>query len=219
MMGYWYYPYAQYAQAAQQAKSVPTVPQQSSYGYNDYQMSPRGTSREGYPTAYSYGTQMGNSWNYQQQQTAQQPQMTQYEQQYLSLLKGSIPNPLLNAGLSAGSALFGGIVGLLGGDSEQEKAIRERRTRGKEVYNLMKNRLSQSGNEPQQYFAQFMRATQEDRAREAEGVNQRLGLDSGVAQGEMLKNAWNSYLNYSLGAQERSRANKDNLLAMMAQLG
>ena len=188
--------------------------------FDDYQMTPRGTGSGGYPTAYSYGTQMGNSWGYPQQQ---QSQMSPYESGYLSLMKKAIPNPLVSAGLSLGTSLLGGIAGLIGGKSDmeklQEQQMRESMTRRSESYNLIKNRYAQSGNEPQQYLAQFMRATQEQRGREAEGVNQRLGLDSGVAQGEMLKNAWNSYLNYSLGAQERSRSNRDNLLAMMSQLG
>ncbi len=144
---------------------------------------------------------------------------TSYEDQYLELMKKALPNPLLNAGLSFGTSMLGGLAGLFAGDTEEEKLLKDQRKRGTEIYSLLKNRYAQTGNEPEQYLAQFMRATQEQRAREAEGVNTRLGLDSGVAQGEMLKNAWNSFLNYSLGAQERGTARKDNLLSLMAGFG
>lgn len=138
---------------------------------------------------------------------------------YFEMMKRTMPNPLLNAGLQVGQSVLGGLAGLFAGDSEEEKLLKDQRKRGNEVYSLLKNRYAQSGNEPEQYLAQFMRATQEQRAREAEGMNARLNLDSGVAQGEMLKNTWNQFLNYSLGAQERSRANKDNLLSLMSQFG
>ena len=151
-------------------------------------------------------------------QNIQQPSLNPFESQYLDLMKKAVPNPLLNAGLSFGTSLLGGVAGLLQGPSEEEKYLQERRRRGTEAFSLIKNRLAQTGNEPEQYLAQFMRATQEQRSREAEGINSRLGLDSGVAQGEMLKNTWNSFLNYSLGAQERNAGRKDNLLAMLAGL-
>ena len=146
-------------------------------------------------------------------------QGSSFENSYLDLMRKAMPNPLLNAGLSLGQSVLGGIAGLLGGPSEEEKLLKDQRARGTELYGLIKNRYAQSGNEPEQYLAQFMRATQEQRGREAEGMNARLNLDSGVAQGEMLKNTWNQFLNASLGMQERGTARKDNLLAMMSQFG
>lgn len=80
----------------------------------------------------------------------------------------------------AGGALFGGIADLLGGKSQGEKDLEK-------VFSLAQNRMGQSVMEPTQYLAQYMRALAPQFNRQAEGINRRLGLESGAAQGELAR--------------------------------
>ena len=81
---------------------------------------------------------------------------------------------------NAGAGLLGGLAGLLSGPSDSQKKARS-------VYGLAQNRLGQSVLEPSQYLAQYMRALAPQFNQQAEGINKRLGLDSGMAQGAMAQ--------------------------------
>jgi len=90
-------------------------------------------------------------------------------------------NPLLGSSLlNMGGSLLGGLAGLFRGPSQSQKSSRQ-------VFNLAQNRLGQSVMDPQQYLAQYMRSLAPKFNQQAEGVSKRLGLDSGVAQGEMMR--------------------------------
>ena len=117
--------------------------------------------------------------------------------------------------LSFGSAALGGIGGLLMGESEGEK-------RSKKVFNLAQNRLGQDVLDPSQYLSEFMRATAETRNQQAEGINRRLNLDSGVAQGALGDNLQGPLAQFMLNAKMQNdmlKGQNDNmLLQLMAGL-
>lgn len=89
-------------------------------------------------------------------------------------------NPLLGAGISFGSSLLSGLGGLLSGPSTSQKNARR-------VSGLIQNQLGQSVLDPDQVFGQIQSSLAPQFNRQAEGVNRRLGLDSGVAQGELAR--------------------------------
>lgn len=80
----------------------------------------------------------------------------------------------------AGGALFGGLADLIGGPSQGEKDLEK-------VFSLAQNRMGQSVIDPSQYLAQYMRALAPQFNQQAEGINRRLDLDSGAAQGELAR--------------------------------
>lgn len=90
-------------------------------------------------------------------------------------------NPLIGSSLlQTGGSLLGGLAGLFRGPTQAQKSARS-------VFSLAQNRLGQSVLDPQQYLAQYMQSLAPKFNRQAEGVGKRLGLDSGVAQGEMMR--------------------------------
>jgi hypothetical protein len=135
--------------------------------------------------------------------------------QYMEMMKGLMPNPLLNAGLGAAGSLIGGIGSLLQGPSWGDK-------KAKEVYSMAQNRMGQSPLQPEQYLAEFMRANAPRFNQQAEGIARRLNLDSGVAQGEMTQQQQPAIASFMLQAKQRNDElkfqNDNNLMALMAQL-
>lgn len=116
---------------------------------------------------------------------------------------------------TAGGALLGGLGQLMAGPSWGEKAA-------KETYGLAKNRLGQSVLEPDQYLADFMRSMAPMVSKEGMRISQRVGLDSGVAQGAL----WDAqtaplaqYMFQMKSMADRLKAQNDNsLLALMGSL-
>jgi hypothetical protein len=113
-------------------------------------------------------------------------------------------------------AIIGGIGGLLSGPSESQKKARS-------VYGLAQNRLGQSVLDPSQYLAQYMRALAPQFNQQAEGINKRLGLDSGMAQGALAQGQQStlSGILADLGKfNAQATANRDmGLLQLMLQAG
>lgn len=122
-------------------------------------------------------------------------------------------NPLA-FGLNLGGDLLGGLTSWLGGSGQ--------RARKKEVYNLAKNRIGQSVLDPQQYLADYYRSMSPQFNQRANAVNQRLGLDSGVAQAEIGSSMESSLASFLLQAKQQNDILKsqrdDQLLQLMAQL-
>lgn len=87
------------------------------------------------------------------------------------------PNPLLNAGLSFGGSLLSGLGNALFPSWESKQK--------KKVFSMAQNRLGQNVLSPEQYLADYQRALAPRFNQQAEAMNRRLGLDSGVAQGEL----------------------------------
>lgn len=118
--------------------------------------------------------------------------------------------------LSFGSSLLGGLGGLLMGESEGEK-------RSRKTFNLAENRLGQNVLNPEQYLADFQRATAERFNQQAEGINRRLNLDSGVAQGALAESQQGTIADFLLNAKMQNdvlKSRNDNmLLQLMASLG
>ena len=81
---------------------------------------------------------------------------------------------------AAGGSLLGGLAGLLAGPSESQK-------RSRDIFNLAQNRLGQSVLDPTQYLAQYSQSLAPMFNRQAEGINRRLGLDSGAAQSALAR--------------------------------
>lgn len=118
-------------------------------------------------------------------------------------------------GLSAGGSLLGGLAGLFRGKSDSQK-------RSQQVFNLAQNRLGQSVLEPQQYLAEYLRSMVPMFNRDAGMVSKRLGLDSGAAWGEILRNqqsaksgALADVMKFNANAMT---ARDTNLLQLMGQL-
>lgn len=137
----------------------------------------------------------------------------------LSLLKGlgfaaNPMSPLLSAGLDIGKSLLGGLGSLLGGGTE--------RARTSEVYNLAKNRIGQNVINPDQYLAQYQQALAPRFNMQAEGINRRLGLDSGVAQAELGSQMQAPLAQFLLQAKQQNdilkNQNDNGLLQLMASL-
>ena len=137
----------------------------------------------------------------------------------LSLLKGlgfnaNPVSPLLNAGLDVGKSILGGLGGLLFGGKE--------RARTDEIYNLAKNRIGQNVINPDQYLAQYQQALAPRFNMQAEGINRRLGLDSGVAQAELGSQMQAPLAQFLLQAKQQNdilkNQNDNGLLQLMASL-
>ena len=87
---------------------------------------------------------------------------------------------LFAPGIGTGvSALLGGLGGLLKGKSEGEKARESLRK-------LIQNRMGQKAIDPQQFYGGVMKQLAPRIKRRGEIIEKRLGLDTGVAQGELF---------------------------------
>ena len=86
-------------------------------------------------------------------------------------------NPLAAFGISAGSSLLSGLGSALFPSWGTKKK--------KEVFSMAQNRLGQNVLNPEQYLADYQRALAPRFNQQADAMNRRLGLDSGVAQGEL----------------------------------
>ncbi len=117
--------------------------------------------------------------------------------------------------LSGGTALLGGLSGLLQGESAAEK-------RQGKVFNLAQNRLGQDVLNPDQYLADFMRLQQERAGQVGERVNRQFGLDAGVGQSEFLRSTEPAIAQFMLQAKQQAdvlKSQNDNaLLSLMAGL-
>jgi hypothetical protein len=115
-----------------------------------------------------------------------------------------------------GGELLGGLAGLFAGPTESQKSSRK-------VFNLAQNRLGQSVLDPTQYLAQYMQSLAPQFNRQAEGINRRLGLDSGLAE-QILASTQQSTLSGILADLTRfnaqATANQDlGLMRLMMQAG
>lgn len=93
-------------------------------------------------------------------------------------LAGFLGGPVGALALPLGGKILGGLGSLIGGKSDQQKSA-------KDVYNLAKNRLGQNVLDPNQYMASYQQALAPRFNQQADQINRRLGLDSGVAQAEL----------------------------------
>lgn len=118
--------------------------------------------------------------------------------------------------LGAGTTLLTGLAGLLGGKSDAEK-------RSEKTFNLAQNRLGQDVLHPDQYFADYFRAMAPRFNQQADSITRRLGLDAGVAQGELANSQQSSFAQFLLGAKQQNdilKSQRDNmLLQLMGSLG
>lgn len=124
-------------------------------------------------------------------------------------------NPWLGAAIGFGVPLLQGLAGLVQGESWQSK-------NKKQVFKLMQNRLGQSVLDPSQYMNDMQRAMAPKLNRQGEAINKRLGLDSGVAQGELAYQASFPLMEYFAQAKmmdAQMRTQRDMaLLQSMASL-
>jgi hypothetical protein len=93
-------------------------------------------------------------------------------------LAGFLGGPVGGLVTSLGGDILGGLGSLIGGKSQAQKSARD-------VYNLAKNRLGQNVLDPNQYMASFQQSMAPRFNQQADSINRRLGLDSGVAQAEL----------------------------------
>lgn len=98
--------------------------------------------------------------------------------QYLQAMGGMGPGLPMQLASAFGGPLLGAIGSLFQGESWGDK-------NAKKVSSMAENRLGQNVLDPQQYMSQYMRAMAPQLNQQGERIGQRLGLDSGVAQGEM----------------------------------
>lgn len=133
-------------------------------------------------------------------------------QALLESLQGGTP---WGAIANVGGTLLSGLGSLFGGESPEEK-------RAKKTYSLAKNRLGQSVLEPEQYLADYMRALAPQQNRQAERINQRLGLDSGAAQTDLAFKMQAPIAQFLLNAKQQNDVltsqNDNMLLQLMAGL-
>jgi len=117
---------------------------------------------------------------------------------------------------SFGSGLLGGLGSLFGGKSDSEK-------RADKVFSLAQNRLGQDVLNPDQYLADYMRTMAPKFNMQGETMNRRLGLDSGVAQGELAHMMDSELAGFLLNAKMQNDQLKsqrdDSLMNLMAMLG
>lgn len=117
--------------------------------------------------------------------------------------------------ITGASALLGGLGGLLAGKSDAQKNA------GK-VFNLAQNRLGQSVLNPDQYLADYQRASRERNQAVGERINKQFGLDSGVAQSEMAYRMESPLAQFMLQSKQQADAlksqNDNMLLSLMGQL-
>ena len=118
--------------------------------------------------------------------------------------------------LGFGGSLLGGLAGLVKGPSQAQKSARE-------VFNLAQNRMGQSVIDPDQYLADFMRMMGPRWNAEASAMDRRLGLDSGIAQGELARSRQSGISQFMLNAKKEADILKmqrdQSLMALMAEVG
>lgn len=149
----------------------------------------------------------------QQQQSSQAPGPDPGK--FLGIATGAL-GPL--AGLAGG--LVSTLGGLLAGPSQLEKAqldsLRSSEARKKESFSAIQNRLGQSPNDPSQYLAQFQRSQAGRRNSLASGLDARLGLDSGVAAGDLARSFDQQDSGFYLDQVNQGRNERMNLLQLLS---
>ncbi|GAG41852.1 unnamed protein product, partial [marine sediment metagenome] len=105
---------------------------------------------------------------------------------------------------------------LFGGKSEQEKR------RGK-VFGLAESKLGEEVFDPNQFMADIQRQLAPQVKRRGEKMEKQLGLDVGVAQGELFSELFEAMSSKMIGLKTtaaQAKASRDaQLLSIMASLG
>jgi len=112
--------------------------------------------------------------------------------------------------------IMGGLGKLIGGKSEQEKR------RGK-VFGMAESKLGQEVFDPNQFMADIQRQLAPQVKRRGEIMEKQLGLDVGVAQGELFSELFEAMSSKMIGLKTtaaQAKASRDaQLLSIMASLG
>lgn len=113
--------------------------------------------------------------------------------------------------LGLGTSLLGGIAGLLGGETEEQK-------RAKQVFAMAKNRLGQNPLNPDQYMADYMRASQARNSAVGTRLDKQFGLDSGVGASEQAFRMESPLAEFMLNAKmsnDQLKSQNDNMLLQL----
>ena len=125
-------------------------------------------------------------------------------------------NPWVMAGLAIGPELMKGLSSLFAGETPGEK-------RASETYALAQRKMGKNYYNPDAEVGTFEAANAPRFNKMAEGINNRLGLDSGVAQGELAYQRQGQYADWLLGARKDAHQinqGQDQFWAsLMASLG
>jgi len=117
--------------------------------------------------------------------------------------------------LSFGGSALEGIANMVSGPSRAQKTA-------KKTYNLAENRLGQNVLNPDQYMADYMRSRGPENARRSERLNERFGLDSGVAQSQLafdMEAPLAKFMLQTKSMNDQMKSRNDNmLLSLMAGL-
>ena len=117
--------------------------------------------------------------------------------------------------LSMGSTALSGIASLIGGDSKAQKGAQN-------VYNLAKNRLGQNVLDPNQYMADYQRASRDRNQAVGSRLDKQFGLDSGVGASSMAYQMESPLAEFFLNMKTKNdqlKAQNDNaLMSIMAQV-
>lgn len=132
---------------------------------------------------------------------------------------GAIGGAIGPIGMGAG-ALLTGLSGLFGGKSQmekmQEEGMRASLDRRKSIFSMLQNRYGQSDASPSQYLSQFEQMQAPGRNRQASMLDSRLGLDSGVAAGELARSAQSDNAGFLLNQMNRQGDQRMQLLQLLA---
>ena len=112
--------------------------------------------------------------------------------------------------------MLGGLGSLLGGKSEAEK-------RKEKVFGMAQSQFGQDVFDPNQFMADIQRELGPQVKRRGEIMEKRLGLDVGVAQGELFSELFGAMSSKMIGLKTsaaQAKATRDTqLLSIMASLG
>lgn len=112
--------------------------------------------------------------------------------------------------------MLGGLGRLFGGESEEEK-------RRKKVFGMAQSQFGQDVFDPNQFMADIQRELRPQVQRRGEIMEKRLGLDVGVAQGELFSELFEAMSSRMIGLKTsaaQAKASRDvQLLSIMASLG
>ena len=145
-----------------------------------------------------------------------------YNKLLQGLLGGAASMSPVGMAASAAGPVLDFIGNLLGGQSPLEKFQLEelkKRSAGRDkVSGLLQNRLAQGPSDPSQYLAQYEQSLAPRFNQIAESTNARLGLDSGVAQGDLNRSRQSDISNFYLQNVQSEKGRMDNYLAQLSSL-